>query len=58
MTREEAAAMRTPELVREFATLKVWFAVHEVSRLTPAGNMKHQRLAVVVTELRHRGVLD
>lgn len=50
--------MRTPELVREFAELKVWFAVHEVTGRHPEGGPKHARLGDVVEELRGRGVLD
>lgn len=48
----------TPQLVREFAELKVWFAVNEVTGPVVAGNAKHRRLCAVVDELRKRSVLD
>lgn len=50
--------MTTSDLVREFATLKVWFAVHEAHGRVPGGDVKHRRLKAVVDELRARGVLD
>ena len=50
--------MRTPDLVREFADLKAWFAVNETTGRTPEGNAKHVRLGKVVDELRARGGLD
>lgn len=50
--------MRTPDLVREFALTKVWFAVYETHRPTAMGNAKHARQRDVVDELRARGVLD
>lgn len=50
--------MRTPELVTEFASLKVWFAVNETDRPIPAGRAHHNRLKLVVDELRNRGALD
>lgn len=53
-----AEYMTTPQLVREFAELKVWFVVHETTGPTQAGNAKHRRLTDVVNELRSRSVLD
>lgn len=50
--------MRTQELVREFAQLKVWFAVYETAGPTVAGNAKHARLKDIVDEMRKRAVLD
>lgn len=55
---KDVTEMRSPELVREFADLKVWFAVHEVTGPIPEGNAKHRRLGAVVDELRVRGLLD
>jgi hypothetical protein len=54
----EVKGMRTPELVREFAELKVWFATHEITGPIREGDAKHHRLGAVVNELRSRGVLD
>lgn len=50
--------MTTPELVREFAETRVWFARNEVSGRHPAGTRIHQRLKDVVDQLRERHVLD
>lgn len=50
--------MRVQELVREFAVLKVWFAVNEVTGPTREGNAKHRRLGQVVDALRERHLLD
>ena len=46
-----------PNLVQEFASLKVWFATHEVTGKHPDGGRKHRRLCDVVDELRRRGAL-
>ena len=54
----EARELTTAQLVREFAELKVWFAVHEVSGRAPGGDARHRRLGRVVDELRNRGALD
>ena len=54
----DAKASSTPQLVRAYGELKVWFAVNEVTGPTKAGNRKHAQLCVVVDELRARGVLD
>lgn len=48
----------TPHLVRQFADLRVWFAVNEVNGPTREGSIRHKRLGRVVDELRRRGVLD
>jgi len=56
--RKAAADMTGQELVREFAGLKVWFAVHEVTGRHPEGGRYHNRLVRVVNELRSRALLD
>lgn len=51
--RKAPADMSLPELVREFAGLKVWFAVRGT------GTVSHlNRLFEVVGELRSRNALD
>lgn len=51
--------LTTPALVRDFAALKVWFAVtNGTTARGPEGDRKHARLVAVVDELRARGVLD
>jgi hypothetical protein len=56
--RKHPTDMTLPELVREFAALKTWFAVNEVARRAPGGKVRHLRLGLVVDQLRHRGALD
>jgi hypothetical protein len=60
-TEKPAADLRTPKLVKEFAQLKVWFAVNitvEADQRTVEAHGKRHRLCQVVDELRARGVLD
>lgn len=56
--RKSTDEMTQQELVREFAELKVWFAVHEVTGRVPAGDVRHTRLRRVVDEMRSRNLLD
>lgn len=49
----DVSYMSTPQLVREFAALKVASAVSE-----EFGETQHNRLGDVVRELRNRGALD
>ena len=57
--RKAPEEMTLPELVREFARIKVWLAAREGEALRSGeAALQHRRLGAVCNELEARGALD